>query len=114
MGRSIAEYKAALVATGGMQAQAAKRLGVTRGAVTNRIQKCEELQQVVQEQREAMLDEAEEGLRAAISDREAWAICFTLKTIGKDRGYVERQEHAGPGGKSIAIRVMYDDGRDGN
>ena len=31
-----------------------------------------------------------------------------LKTIGKDRGYVERTEQTGEDGKEFVIRVVYD------
>ena len=31
-----------------------------------------------------------------------------LKTLGKDRGYVERTEHTGEDGKEFVIRVVYD------
>lgn len=36
------------------------------------------------------LDLAESQLKVAVSKGEAWAICFTLKTKGRKRGYVER------------------------
>ena len=35
---------------------------------------------------------AELSLFKAIQTGEAWAVCFYLKTQGKDRGYVERYE----------------------
>lgn len=106
-GHTIAEYRAALISTGGMQALAAKRLGVTRAAVCKRVAGSNELKQIIADQREEMLDEAEVGLRAATSDREAWAICFTLKTIGKSRGYIERTEtDLTSGGKAFAFTLQ--------
>lgn len=106
-GHTIAEYKAALIATGGMQALAGKRLGVTRAAVSKRVLQCEELKQLVADQREEMLDEAEVGLRASVRKLEPWAICFTLKTIGKGRGYVERTEtDLTSGGQPISFTLQ--------
>jgi len=39
-----------------------------------------------------LLDATEEKLVAAIDNGEPWAIALVLKTLGKERGYVERQE----------------------
>lgn len=46
---------------------------------------------------EVRLDVAEAALDRAVQKGEAWAVCFLLKTRGKSRGYIERQEidHAG-------------------
>lgn len=46
---------------------------------------------------EVRLDVAEAALDRAVQKGEGWAICFLLKTRGKSRGYIERQEidHAG-------------------
>jgi hypothetical protein len=57
--------------------------------------------QVVAEEREPFVDVAELKLNAAVRRGEAWAICFTLKYLGKDRRYVERQERTGPGGQPL-------------
>lgn len=42
------------------------------------------------EQRASVTDMAEASLFRAINDGEAWAVCFYLKTQGKDRGYIEQ------------------------
>jgi hypothetical protein len=41
-----------------------------------------------------MIDTAEMKLYQSINRGEAWGIAFALKTIGKDRGYVEQQKLA--------------------
>jgi hypothetical protein len=48
--------------------------------------------------------------------KEAWAVCFTLKTIGKGRGYVERNEVTGANGKDFIPPIIYipSNGRDGD
>jgi hypothetical protein len=49
------------------------------------------------QQREAFLDVAELALYKAVQGGEAWAVCFALKCLGKERGYVERVEQAHSG-----------------
>ena len=46
------------------------------------------------------------SLKRAVINGEAWAVCFTLKTLGKSRGYVERvqQEISGRDGQAIEIK----------
>lgn len=41
------------------------------------------------------------GLMGAVKDREAWAICFYLKTRGKKLGFTERVEHTGADGAPL-------------
>jgi hypothetical protein len=54
-------------------------------------------------EREEIVDYAEMGLRGAVLNKEAWAIAFSLKTLGKSRGYVERQEVTGKDGGAIVV-----------
>jgi hypothetical protein len=89
---TVEEYAIALREAKGMVTHAAIRLGVTREAVRLRMLKHPTLREVREDAREAMTDEAELGLYESILAREAWAICFYLKTQGRDRGYVERTE----------------------
>ena len=81
----------------------ARSLGVTRSAIYWRIQKDAKLKEVWQETRETFLDNTETALADAVNNREGWAVCFTLKTIGKNRGYVEKQEIAHSGGVGVTI-----------
>lgn len=54
-----------------------------------------------------MCDNAESALNRAVINGEAWAVCFTLKTQAKDRGYVERvqQEVSGRDGQALEINA---------
>jgi hypothetical protein len=104
--RTIEQYEAALRRHRGLQAYAARDLGVTQQAVSDRIRRSPRLQQAVAESREIRLDTAEYKLDQAIEAGEAWAICFFLKTQGKSRGYVERQEHSGPDGGPVDVRTV--------
>ena len=48
-----------------------------------------------------MIDTAELKLWQSIQNGEAWGITLCLKTLGKDRGYVERQELSGQDGAPL-------------
>lgn len=76
----------------------AKRFGVHRSSVQELITKRPALQKVLDDAREGMLDHGESALYRAVIAGEAWAVCFFLKTQGKRRGYVERQEMDHSGG----------------
>lgn len=85
MARALRESK-------GFVEVAARALGVTGGTVRRAIAKWPRLAAVVAEEREARLDVAELALYAAVQRGQSWAVKFLLKTQGKTRGYVERQE----------------------
>jgi len=82
----------ALEANGGLVTLTARQLGITPQAIHRRAARKPKIRQAILEAREAMLDEAEQQLRAAIGRGEPWAVCFALKTIGRSRGYIERSE----------------------
>ena len=87
-----AQAAAALLACYGNVSAAARRLDVAHPTLWNRIKRSERLQEARVEATEQALDLAEESLITAVKAGEAWAVCFLLKTRGKRRGYVERQE----------------------
>jgi hypothetical protein len=103
----------------GNMAAVARALEVSRSTVKRFVDKRPSLVEVVQDLREGMKDNAESALYNAVLAGEAWAVCFFLKTQGRDRGYVERQEvkHSGAGGggahqhEAVVIYVP-SDGRD--
>lgn len=66
--------------------------------------------------RRELVDLAEMSLRRAIVNGEGWAVAMTLKTLGKDDGYVERTQNevSGPGGDAVTIRVVYGARTDGS
>lgn len=67
-----------------------------------------ELQDVVDESRNARIDDYEHHLDKAAKEGNVSAIIFFLKTQGKERGYVERQEYEIQGG-SIPIDAWIKD-----
>ena len=87
-----AQAEQALIACYGNVSAAARVLNVDHSTLFHRLRKSERLQKARTMAEEQTLDLAEDGLVSAVKDREAWAICFMLKTRGKKRGYIERQE----------------------
>lgn len=69
-----------------------RAFGVTRQAVQSFLRTRPSLQEILQEARETMKDDVESALYKEARRGEGWAVCFFLKTQGKDRGYVERTE----------------------
>ena len=91
-----------------MIAPAARALGCSRDTIRSYLEEYTEVAQAKLDQREAVTDMAENALYEAI-DREAWAVCFYLKCMAKDRGYVERAELTGTNGAPVKIKLVYDE-----
>ena len=71
---------------------AADELGCHYGTIYYHMQKNPEIKKVCDGYRQKMVDRAEKALEECIDERQPWAIALALKTQGKNRGYVERQE----------------------
>lgn len=82
----------ALNATQGLVYLAADRLRCSAKTVYNYANRYKAVQVVLEHHKGKRLDTAEASLWNAVIKGEAWAVCFYLKTQGKHRGYVERQE----------------------
>jgi hypothetical protein len=83
-----------LVETKGMLFIAAERLGCDPETIRNYCKRYPSVQAARDAQRGAMVDLAELKLWQSIQNGEAWGITLCLKTLGKDRGYVEQQKLA--------------------
>lgn len=79
----------ALRATKGMVSLAAQRLQCAPDTVQNYCKKFPTVAQAKENARTEMLDEAELRLWKAVQRDESWAIAFTLRTIGRSRGFGE-------------------------
>lgn len=88
----------------GNVSHAASALGLTRSGLSNRIHNSEALQQVLLDARQTIVDTAENALMAAVVAKQGWAVCFALKTLGKDRGYVETQQLQQSGSVEVIVR----------
>jgi predicted transcriptional regulator len=82
----------ALINNNGLVTQTARELELSHGAVSQRIKKSEYLQQMKKEAEEWQLDNAEDKLNSLVNSKNLGAICFTLKTKGKHRGFIEGTE----------------------
>ena len=98
---SATQVAEALTQTKGMIFLAAKRLGCSAQTVRNYCERFPSVQAAKDAERGEMVDTAELKLWQSIQNGESWGIAFCLKTIGKDRGYVERQEVTGQDGKDV-------------
>ncbi len=83
---------------------AARTMGISRFAIHSHLKANPELQQILDDARQTMLDEAENALLSAVREKQGWAVCFTLKTIGQERGYIERADQSHSGSVEVVIR----------
>lgn len=100
---------AALAEMNGAIYLAAKKLHCDPATIHRRAQRSPDVKAAIENERGAFLDTAELKLYQAVVNGEAWAICFTLKTQGKGRGYVERGEITGRDGGPIEHSVTLAD-----
>jgi len=98
----------ALKSVNGMVYLAARKLGCEPKTIYNRAKQVQEVQRAIEDSRGELVDIAEQKLRGAVLDREPWAVALVLKTLGKSRGYVERQEVTGPDGTPQQHVVRFD------
>lgn len=93
----------ALRRTRGIKVLAGKMLGVDRATVHNYCKRYPTVQQAVEEARETLIDMAEGKLVQRVDAGDWDAVRFVLVTIGKQRGYVMRQENTGADGGPIQM-----------
>lgn len=99
----------ALEASRGMVYLAARRLGCSPQTVLNYCKRYPSVEAAKQTQRGELIDTAECKLWESVERGEAWGISLVLKTLGKERGYVERTEHTGNREEPVNIRVQYEE-----
>jgi len=75
-----------------MRFLAARRLGCSHDTIARYIQRYPQVRTVAEAARGVLVDTAELKLWEATERGEQWAVVLVLKTLGKDRGYTERQE----------------------
>ena len=102
-----AQIVEAVKSMNGMIYLAARQLGCTPQAIYKRMAKSATIREAVDDSRGEMVDISEQKLRAAVMNGEPWAVAMVLKTLGKSRGYVERQEVTGAESGPIELVVTY-------
>jgi len=85
------EIKKAITGSGGIMSTIAKRLKCDWHTADKYVRE-NGLIEMVQAEKEALLDLAESKLIQNIQEQDTTSILFYLKTQGKKRGYVERHE----------------------
>ena len=88
----VGEVAEALLKCAGILQNAAEELGCKRDTLVKYLERHPDLAAVRAHAREMTLDLAESKLVKKIKDGNLGAIIFFLKTQGKQRGYVERQQ----------------------
>ena len=83
---------------------ASRYLNCSRDTIRRYIDLYPTVKAVADEERETLIDFAENQLFKQVQDGNITAIIFTLKTIGKHRGYVERQELTGADGGAVIVK----------
>jgi transposase-like protein len=77
----------AISGTGGDISEIARRLGCARSTVYRYMDRYPSVAEAIEDEREELLDLAEEGLMKQVREHDLQAIIFVLKTKGKDWGY---------------------------
>ena len=86
----LKDILAALKRCNGQVNLASQQLGCDRDTIYARAKEHPIIRETIDAIRDEMVDIAEVGLRKAVLDGDLDAIKFTLKTIGKHRGYYEK------------------------
>lgn len=95
----------ALTASCGIVTHAAAALGVTVQTVRRYIREFPECKEAKYEAREQALDLAESNVFNGLESGDKTYTIFFLKTIGRERGWVEGRELTGPNGGPIQSEV---------
>lgn len=95
----------ALEKTLGVVTAACKQVGLSRRTFYNYCNSDDDFKQAVDDIQNIALDFAESQLFQQIKGGNTAATIFYLKTKGKNRGYVERQELTGSDGKDLDFNV---------
>lgn len=92
---------AAIAGTGGIKANIATRLGVSRWTFDNYLKKWASVRLAYDEECERVTDRAETVLIQAINEGDVDSAKWYLKHKGKARGYTERVEMTGENGGPV-------------
>jgi len=105
------KFKTACDRSGGVLQVIADRLKVTRKAVYDYTGNHEWAKEYLHQSREQLVDLAESKLVQKLNEGESWATQFTLKTLGKNRGYVEKSEvaHSGQVDNHVSLTISLPD-----
>jgi len=105
---SKTKVKEAIPGTGGIYSIIAQKCGVERSTITMFFQKEKnvKIKELAFQEREKIVDVSENKLFKAAEKGEQWAIERILKSLGKNRGYTEKQEIAHSGSAPVNIQLV--------
>ena len=112
---SVEEIVRVVAECRGVASYVARRLGVSRQAIEKRMKTSPLVAQAFADERARFVDTAELALLKKVDEGDTTAIIFTLKTLGKDRGYIEtaRQDYSVPDGSTVR-RIVIEEVQYGN
>lgn len=105
-GYTKAKVLAAIKGSAGIRTTIANRLGCTWGTANKWANYWPETREAMQHEKESVLDLCEGTLFKAVQEGDTGSAKWILSTMGKDRGYVERQEITGKDGEPTAAPVF--------
>ena len=97
----------ALESTKGSAYLAAKKLNVSHTLIYDYLNEYPEVRAIQALHQGVLIDVGVLKLTEAVYRGEQWAVKYVLSTLGKERGFSERQEISGPEGKDIEIKVEF-------
>ncbi len=96
----------ALRQTKGMVYDAADIVGCCADTIYERAKESPAVKEAMKRERGKFVDKCQRKLDDAVEAGEPWAIQMGLKTLGKDRGFVEREERTGKDGAPLNPAIV--------
>ncbi len=93
----------------GIVTTVAKRLQVARSTVYTYMNRWSTVDDAMRDERNAYLDLCESKLADEVMKGNITAIIFSLKTLGKSRGYIERFEHGISADEQAQVHIYIPD-----
>ncbi len=109
---SDADIMTALEMSRGLIYNSARLLGCSAQTIYDRVKVSPAVAECLKECRGLLLDKAENKLVDKIDAGDFQSIALLLKTLGKDRGYVERSELTGKDASPLSITTILIGGTD--
>jgi hypothetical protein len=100
---SVGEVVSALENSHGLITQAAASLGCSRATIHNYAKRHPTVKETLEYKRREIVDLAMHALWQAVEAGAPWAVIFTLRTFGADRGYGDETQ---PGGGPLIIETV--------
>ena len=105
MSYSAKEVVKAIKGSGGFVSVVADRMNCDISTIYRLRDRHEVVKKALQSEREKQLDFAEGALQKQVREGNTTAIIFYLKTQGKSRGYIERQEITGADNTPLIVAI---------